>query len=343
MQSDRIDFNALRTELEMLAKSSHPDDILLCADLYNRFGFESYAISRILNHNIALPDSHNSMSQIDSLFRLNDHLSHASHCDFRYVSRTGCNFIDLDEFEVLLPFEDSKRETGAYIKILPYLEYIKLHSRVQKIKINCNERLRELFEKYFPYIEIGVSKNQITEYELVEYISKQGGRSIVRNAVRSISERVLGKTNPEYLGINWFANNIIGRSRSIPIGVIINTVGNHSKDFKVKSLQYNNISTDVQLYNYYSKNKIKSEFYNDINTSIVEILDAVKECYCFVGIQSEAAMLAYNVCGIPTIVTASTPHFYWYFIDSLNPYLNTVRMRYSGDYDHITRKINNLL
>jgi hypothetical protein len=142
------------------------------------------------------------------------------------------------------------------------------------------------------------------------------------------------------LGINWFANNIYDRYRSIPIGTLINTVGNHPKDLGVMSLQYNDPSIEIDIYNKYSKNKIVEVFNNDINTTPVEILNAVAQCYCVVGIQSEPIMMAAWVLGIPTIVTASSPNFYWYFLNQMNPNLHTVQMRFAGDYDYVIKNIN---
>jgi hypothetical protein len=133
------------------------------------------------------------------------------------------------------------------------------------------------------------------------------------------------------------------RYRSIPMGVLINTIGNTEKNLNIMSLQYNDPKLDIELFNKYSKNKIKEVYHNDINTSLVDTISAVSKCYMYVGIQSEVSTIAFALCGIPTMITASSPNIYWYLLNGLNPYINIAKMRYSGDYEYITDKINKFI
>jgi hypothetical protein len=80
-----------------------------------------------------------------------------------------------------------------------------------------------------------------------------------------------------------------------------------------------------------------------IDTPLIDMVEAVGNCNLFVGIQSEASVIAYSLYGIPTIITAGSPNFYWYFLNGHNPYINIARMRFQGDYEHITNRINKLI
>jgi hypothetical protein len=257
------------------------------------------------------------------------------------VKRGNCDFLNTAEYEIVFEnYESDPREIGIYIQTLPYIEQLYMQGKIKQVKINCNQRLRELFAKYFPYIEIGTAANKVNYLELMQHIKNTGGAALIRQAIKNISSRININKNPQFIGINWFANNIYDRYRSIPIGTLINTVGNHQKNLSVMSLQYNDPKIEIDIYNSYSKNKILLAFNNDINTTPLEILEAVAQCYCVVGIQSEAIMMSAWLLGIPTIVTASSPSYYWYFLNELNPYLHIAQMRFAGDYDSVIKYIN---
>jgi hypothetical protein len=250
----------------------------------------------------------------------------------------------VDEFEIIFDnYHLDKYEAGVYLNALPFIEHIKNLYNIKSIKINCNSRIAEVFEEYFPYIQIGTSNNKVTVYELIERTHITGGNSSVMQAVKQISKRIVKIKDPKYVGTHWFSNTFYDRYRSIPMGVLINTIGNNDKDLEIMSLQYNNPKIDIELFNMYSKNKISQVYNNDINTSLVDTIAAVSECYMYVGIQSEVSMIASSLCGIPTMITASSPNIYWYLLNGLNPYVNVARMRYSGDYEYITNKINKFI
>jgi hypothetical protein len=340
-----IDYIKFVNELQQLQTSSNTADILECAYHYGHFGFNAYTVKYLEDaKHPSDEDISKHKAHLDSIFTPLTQNTLVKFNNFSQINRGNCNIALTEEYEIDFEFySGDSREIGIYIQLLPLIEIVKAQTAAKKIKINCNERLRSLFEKYFPYIEIGTSKNKINYFEIIEYVYNHGGSALIRKSVLDISKKIRPDISQKYIGINWFANTIFDRYRSIPIGLLINTVGIHSKDLKIKSFQYNDPKLEIDIFNRYSKNKITSTFDNDINTSVLEILDAVKECYCFVGIQSEASVIAYSLCGIPTIVTAGSPHFYWYFLNRLNPFLHTIRMRYAGDYNYISEEINKLL
>jgi len=311
---------------------------------YGMLGFNAVSAEKMIKCEMNEMHINRHLVHLDSLYYENSWISEVIMNDFSNIPRGNCDLTRTEEFEII--FDDNHlnpREIGIYINILPYINILKNRFNIKSIKINCNDRLKELFEIYFPYIEIGTSKNKVTQYEVLEYVYNNGGSSALRNSIKNISKKLFNNKNPYYVGINWFSNKLSDRHRSIPIGTLINTVGKNKKKLNVMSLQYNETNIETDIYNRHSSNKIKNKFENDINTSVIDILNAVSNCYMFVGIQSEASVMAYSLCGIPTIITSGSPHFYWYFLNQQNPYINIARMRYQGDFGYIEDTINKLI
>lgn len=338
-------YRDLQNELVHKANYGTAEDKEYCIGQYASLGIYSYALKLAIENNSDSTTINALRARMDASYRPISMLSDITNNIIPVVTEhTNCDLVKCDSLEVVFPhYDESSGETGYFIHFLPYIETLKQKNPNLRVKINTGRRLEELFSIYFPYIENGTHVNKINYIELIKYVESLGGASVLRNTIRSIADRIVYNKTARTMGINWYANDINNRDRSIPLGVLINTIGNNDKNLNIKSLQYNNITSDIETFNNYSKNKITSVFSNDIHTSIVDILRAVAQCSCFVGIQSEAAVMAYSLCGIPTIVTSNSPHFYWYFLEDRNPYLNIARMRFAGDYDGITKKINRLI
>jgi hypothetical protein len=340
----QIDYNVFKKELDEVQNSSEKNNMIETAYHYGHFGFNSIAAQKLIN--VQADNSHieKHLVQLDSINSQSTENINLVINDYSNIIRGNYNFKNIDELEIVFPgYQDDKREVGIFINLLPYIEIIKNKFNIKTIKIDCSDRLQDLFSIYFPYIEIGKSKIKTSQYEIIEHIYVNGGSSILRNSIKNISKRMRNNNNRIYTGINWFSNNIFDRYRSIPIGTLINTVGNHSVDLKVKNFQYNKPELELDIYNRYSKNKIVDSFDSHIDTPLIDLVEEVGECNLFVGIQSEASVIAYSLYGIPTIITAGSPNFYWYFLNGHNPYINIARMRFQGDYEHITNRINKLI
>ena len=338
MQTE-IDYKKLKQELDVIYNQSEsPDHKVKVAYHYGHFGFNAVTAKILIELGIDQYLAH--MKQLDSIY-VNSPWGKNNYSD---IQRGNCNFLNTNDYEIVFSnYVNDPREIGIYIQALPFIEYLHMQGKIKSVKINCNERLRELFAKYFPYVQIGTAANKVNHLEIMHYVHATGGASLIRQAIKNISNRIITDKTPRFVGINWFANNIYDRYRSIPIGTLINTVGAHPKNLAVMSLQYNDPKIEIDIYNRYSKNKIIEVFDNDINTTPLEILDAVAQCYCVVGIQSEAIMMAAWLLGIPTIVTASSPNLYWYFLNQLNPNLHIAQMRFAGDYEQVYKNINKWL
>jgi hypothetical protein len=63
----------------------------------------------------------------------------------------------------------------------------------------------------------------------------------------------------------------------------------------------------------------------------------------YVGISNTCAHISANLLNLPTIVTASSPSFYWNWHLNHNKNIILARMRFEGDYEYITNRINKFL
>jgi hypothetical protein len=339
-----IDYDELRKHLFNIQYSNDVSDKLVYAKHYGHFGYNSICSQYLIDAGADREHINKHLVQIDSLSSSDTFHSDLITNNFTNIPRGNCDLDKVDEVEVVFDnYHLHKTEAGVYLNALPFIEHIKNLYNIKSIKINCNQRIAEVFEEYFPYIQVGTSNNKVTFYELVERTFCTGNSSSVMQAVKQISKRVVKVEEPNYVGTHWFSNTFYDRYRSIPMGVLINTLGNNQKDLDIMSLQYNNPKIDIELFNKYSKNEITYVYDNDINTSLVDTIAAVSNCYAYVGIQSEVSAIAFALCGIPTMITASSPNMYWYLLNGLNPYISLARMRYSGDYQYITDKINKFI
>lgn len=338
---EKVDYLKLREELISSYKSENPEDKLKLAYHYGNFGFNSISAKFLseINYDKFYIDRH--LICIDSYYDSDELIQNI----FDSKLTKNINFNSFESFQIVFDnYDNHDREIGIYIHLIPYIEIIRKKYKIKNIYINCNSRLTEFFDTYFPHIKIGTNNIKVTQFDIINEVIRLGGTSLIRNSIVEISKKFRKKEHiKKYVGINWFANNILERNRSIPIGILINCVGNSEKNFDVKSLQYNNPKIDIETYNRYSKNKITSVFNNDIDTSVMDIVDSVADCSCFVGIQSEASVIAFSLYGIPTIVTASSPGMYWYFINGLNPFIKCARMRFQGDYESVAKTIYKFL
>ncbi len=341
---EKINYDDFIFELDKIKNSTEKSHMIETAYHYGHFGFNSITAEKLIKSNFDMIHIEKHLVQLDSLYSHSTENYKVAFNDYSNILRFNYDYTEIDELQIVFPgYENYEREVGIFINLLPYIEFIKNKFNIKSIKIDCPDRLKDLFTIYFPYIEIGFSSTKTSQYELMEYVYFNGGSSAIRNSVKNISKRMRNNKNPSYTGINWFSNNIVDRYRSIPIGTLINTVGNHPVDLKVKNFQYNKPELEIDIYNTYSKNKIVDSFDSYIDTPLIDLVEAVGDCNLFVGIQSEASVIAYSLYGIPTIITAGSPNFYWYFMNGHNPYINVARMKFQGDYEYITNRINKLI
>ena len=335
-----IDYLVLRDELDKIYTSDNLNDKIEIAYHYGNFGFNSIAVKNLREIKADSAHINRHLNQLDSLY--NDHP--ASIGDYTAEFTTNQDISKLKSFQILCKnYDNHNREAGLYIHLIPYIEVLRTKYGIETVYFDCNPRLADLFAKYFPYIKIGTAPTVVSMHDVINEVTKLGGSALLRAEILKISKQIRGNIKPEFVGINWFANTILERYRSIPIGTLINTIGNHRINYSVMSMQYNDPQEEIDIYNRYSKNKITEVFYNDRSTTILDIVEAVAKCKLFVGIQSEACVIAFSLFGIPTIVTASSPLMYWYFENQLNPFIKCARMRFTGDYEYTTKTITKFL
>ena len=242
-----------------------------------------------------------------------------------------------------------KQELGLFLVFLPIILYYKKTYNIKKIIISVGPKLNNFLKKYFPdiinvpleeYRDKVVPIEKVSVYSLyIDLFKNTNVNQILKDSIRNISKVILKdvpkKTNK--LGILWYSNSIGNQHKSIPIGTLINTVGNNKKNINVKCLQYNDPKEEIDLFNKYSKNKFVDIFYNDYNTDICDIIDAVSDCKAVIGTSN--VILISNILGIPSLLTGSTPHHHWYAFSGVLPYVTPTEMKFVGDYEGLYNSI----
>lgn len=339
MNLKNIDYSLINKELIRLYNSDNFSDKEELAYHYGILGFNSIAYKFLSEINAEKIHINRHLADLDSLYFAEELAEKISNNIFDDIPRGNWNFKFIDELEIVLPNNDS--DISSIINIIPYLEILKQKNFIDRVKIKCSDIFKNLFSKFFDYIEIGSSETKTLTFEVIEFCEKNYPGEL-NKSITNISKKISNKPK-KYVGVSWFSNKIWERHKSIPIGVLINTIGNHTNDYDVKSVQYNYPDIEIEIYNRYSKNKIIDRFDSKINVDILEVVEGISDCKMYLGISNTFANVSAYLLDIPTIVTSSTPSMYWYWMNGLNKNVKIARMRFQGDFLHITNTINDLL
>jgi len=337
----QFDYKKLQHELLQKYNSENKTDQFEIAYHYGHFGFNAIAAKYLKLADKQVPYADDHLAQLDSFYNT----AYPS-AQLRNKFRYNQDFSKLKTFQIVCPYyDDHNRETDMYVFLIPFIQALRTkYSNIETVYFDCkHNRLQDLFKKYFPFIHIGTASIAVSSYDVMDEVKKLGGAALLRAEILKISHLIRGIKQPQFVGINWFSNAIWEKHRSIPIGTLINTVGAHENNLQVMSLQYNNLQTEIDIYNRYAKNKIIQTFDNDINTSVLDMVNAVSQCRLVIGIQSEVLVLACSLLGIPSLVTANSPVMRWYLESQLNPFVQSTVMRFIGDHEYVCTRINKFL
>ena len=252
------------------------------------------------------------------------------------------NYEKTDELYVNLNWPINSPEKGLIFVHLHIFTYLIEKYNIKNLYIQCNEQFKDFFSLYFPEIKVVNEKDvihkipQISIYKaFIDFHKQENSKKIILDQIQKNRKRVESKLNKKdnKIGLLWFSNDIISPHKSIPIGTFINTIGNNKKDLKLKSLQYNLTDVDIGLFNKYSKNKIQEQFHNNFHTPIIDIVHEVFDCKAVIG--TSTVVLIAGAFGIPTLITAASPHFHWYLKENITPTIKTSRMKFFGDWETV--------
>ena len=270
---------------------------------------------------------------------------------FKFTGLTTSNWNFCETKYLYFDFDakdELKYELGIFFVFLPIINYYKHKFNIKYIYLCVTEKLNPFIEKYFPYIKNIKAKDREyvkskipyigKHYSYIKFFEDECGEENIKSSIKNIQDTVIKhKKNTNKLGFLWYSNSMLYQEKSIPIGVVINTLGNNKKNLNLKCLQYNDCNEEIELFNENSKNKINDVFYNDFNTNICDIVDAVIDCKAIVG-TSNFVLIA-SALGIPTLLTGSSPHHHWYARSKILPYLTTTNMNFCGDYEGLYKSI----
>jgi hypothetical protein len=303
---------------------------------YAWLGFPERALHYLNKLNVSEELKINQKISIDSEYYIDNFYHDLINHDYSRIPSIECEMPDnLSELEIL--FLPEELDTGLLINCLPYIETFKTIFNIKKIKIDTSDYYDSFFKKYFDYIETGNNdKNKIYFYQILEFLHVNNVS--IEESLKEISNRF--KSTKKYIGIFWYSNNLFDKNKSLPIGIFINTTGNYAN---VKSLQYNYPDVEIELYNKYSKYEIEEVFNSDYNTSLLDIIEGMLDCKCYVGVSGVFAHIASSLLNIPTLILTGAPNTYWFWIYSEKQNTKLSRMRFIGDYATINYDIDEFL
>lgn len=253
------------------------------------------------------------------------------------------NYEDTDELFVDLNIGDVYQEIGIIFVHLPLFNYLIEKFNIKKLYLKCRPDFKPFFDNYFPNIKVVhdqvdlKSKVKWTSvYQAFIHLHSQpNSDKIVKEQIKKNRKKVLKdiNSNSNKLGLLWFSNDIKKFKKGVPLGVYINTIGNNDKTLTLKSLQYNDPKTDIEIFNNNSKNKIEESFYNDFYTPVSDIVQAVFDCHAVIGTSN--VILIAGAFGIPSLIVSGQTFHHWYINPNVTPAIKSSTMRFPGDWQTI--------
>jgi len=250
--------------------------------------------------------------------------------------------------------EDKKilvlREQGVGDEILYGTMYKDLLVKYSNVKIECDERLLDLFKNSFgkihsdKFVKLGTfsnNKNMIESFDHVIYAGSLG--KYFRNNLKSFENepylkkisgyndheliKTLNDINGKKIGISWKSfKNRYSSEKSLEIDNfkhIINT-----EDSVIFNLQYGDIGSEVNAFNNSSAHKIITLKNLDLFNNFSGIANLLTNLDFFVTVSNSTAHLA-SALGVKTILIKPESHasfHYWDYKDGLTPWYKSVKI-----------------
>ena len=261
------------------------------------------------------------------------------------------NFTDTKNLFMDFNIGDTRQEIGVPFVHLPLMTYLIEKYNIENLFVEVREDFKVFFEKYFPKIKVISNISNIktqmpwtTAYEArINLHREQNYKELLIDQMnknrKMVSDLINKKSNK--VGILWFSNDIKRHEKGVPIGVLINTIGNTDKKIEIKSLQYNHPENEIRIFNKYAKNKIKDIFDNDLSATVQDLVEATFDCKAIIG-TSNVTLIA-SAFGIPTLLVTGYTMHHWYVNDDIIPGVEYTEMKYRGDWNHVNEKINRFI
>ena len=238
-----------------------------------------------------------------------------------------------------------------------------IKNNFSKIKIECDERLIEIFNRsfnkniFFPFGHFSSSNKTLHEFDNILYAgsltkyfrNKESDFNIkpyLKTSTKLDNEfnSILSKFNDKKkIGISWKSIfNIFGSLKSLELNDFIKL---YNQDRAFFNLQYGNNIKEINKFKESGKsiyNFDNVDLFNDFN-SLISIL---KNLDVFVTVSNSTAHFA-GALGVPTILICpkkSSTYYYWDYEDGKTPWYNSISIvKFRVSLDYTMKLVNNLI
>ncbi len=255
------------------------------------------------------------------------------------------------------------KEQGVGDEILLSSMYVNLIKECKNIKIECDQRLKEIFKKsfkrdvFYTFGHFSSSLEKLNDFENILYAGSL--TKYYRNELKDFDVIPFLTTNSKT--DNKILNNIKEFKNSKKIGIswksVINIYGKlkslQINDFKclfnssrtIFNLQYGDTIKDI--------NKIRNEGFEVFNFNAIDLfndfeslMSILKNIDVFVTVSNSTAHFA-GALGVPTILICpkkSSTYYYWDYSDGKTPWYTNVRIvTIDGSIERTMNKVNKLI
>ena len=242
------------------------------------------------------------------------------------------------------------REQGVGDEILYGSMYPDLLNKFSNVKIECDERLLELFKNSFDkkysdkFVTLGyysLDKNKINDFDYIIYAGSLGKyfRSDIKsfpktsyiNTIKNYKdnelEKIIKKSNDIKIGISWKSfKNRYASEKSLKINDFYNIL--EIKNSTIFNLQYGNIKNELDIFLKEYHHKILTIEKLDLFNNFSGLANLLINLDYFVTVSNSTAHLA-GALGVKTILIKPENHasfHYWDYEDGKTPWYNSVNI-----------------
>jgi hypothetical protein len=238
-----------------------------------------------------------------------------------------------------------------------------LKNSLSKIKIECDERLIEIFNRsfnkniFYPFGHYSSSNKTLQEFDnilyagsLTKYFRTEENNFNIKPYIKTSDEfdkkfmSILTSFNDKKkIGISWKSVfNIFGSLKSLKLNDF-NKLYSHDRIFI--NLQYGDNITEIN--NFRKKGKNIFNFDNvDLFNDFDSLISILKNLDVFVTVSNSTAHFA-GALGVPTILICpkkSSTYYYWDYEDGRTPWYKSISIiRFKNSLEYTMKLVNDLI
>ena len=255
------------------------------------------------------------------------------------------------------------KEQGVGDEILFSSIYNDLLNKFSNVKIECDKRLVEIFNRsfkkniFFQFGHFSSSKNTIKNFDNVIYagsltkyfrknevdFKKKPFLITLEDKDNKFRKKLQIFKNTKKIGISWKSVvNIYGSLKSIKITDFTKII---SKDRTIINLQYGNTNEEIKAFNK-NENKIYNFENIDLFNDFESLISILKNLDVLVTVSNSTAHFA-GALGVPTVLICpkkSSTYYYWDYEEGKTPWYESISIvRFKNSTNYTMNLVNDLI